>query len=107
VYLEIVRDVVLGAVRILAAADGRRLQDVLAQIRSHIDRTAEEHWSDEPEIDYDDPMCRLGYLYRHAAANATLFEQALRRSDELRKIMHDAGHDAVDICSVGGGPGVY
>src|SRR5690606_25196920 len=68
-------------------------------------KTATEHRRDEPAIDYDDALCRLGYLYRHAPANATLFEQVLLGSGELRGKIRDAAHNVLRIFAIGGGPG--
>ncbi len=104
-YIELVRDVVSGATEAYAAASGQTVPEVLAQIREHIDRTAHEHRRDEPDIDYEDPLCRLGYLYRHATANATLFEQVLIGSGELRQKIRGAGGGRLHVCSAGGGPG--
>ena len=104
-YIELVRRVLEEAVKTYAAGKGLAVPDVLAQIREHIDKTAREHRRDEPNIDYDDPLCRLGYLYRHAPANATIFEQVLQGSDELRDKIRRAHKGVLHVCSVGGGPG--
>lgn len=104
-YIELVRRVVEEAIKSYAHGNGQTIPDVLAEIREHIDKTAREHRRDEPDIDYDDPLCRLGYLYRHAPANATLFEQVLQGSDELRDKLRDADKGVLHVCSVGGGPG--
>jgi hypothetical protein len=104
-YIELVRQVLEQAVETYAARTGKTVPEVLAQIREHIDKTAREHWKDEPKINYDDPLCRLGYLYRHATANATLFEQVLLGSGEVRQKIREADKGTLRLCSVGGGPG--
>src|SRR5258707_11394015 len=81
------------------------ISEVLAKIRAHIDCTAKEHQKDEPEIQYEDALCRLGYLYRHATANATLFELVLGESGELRAAVRQSVEQRINICTVGGGPG--
>lgn len=81
------------------------VSEVLTAIRTHIDATAKEHQKDEPDIKYEDPLCRLGYLYRHATANATLFELVLRESGELRSVIRQSTDQRLNMCAVGGGPG--
>ena len=51
------------------------------------------------------PRCRLGYLYRHAPANATLFEQVLLGSGELGQGLRDADRRILHVCAIDGGPG--
>lgn len=104
-YIELVRQVLEEAVETFAASAGQTVPEVLRKIRENIDHTAEEHRNDEPEIDYEDPLCRLGYLYRHAIANATLFEQVLQGSGELQQKIRDADQGVLRVCAVGGGPG--
>jgi hypothetical protein len=78
-YFELIRDVLVTAVKQHARRSGRTEDDILRQIREHIDATQREHYSaGDPDIDYVDPLCRLGYVYRHASANAFLFEYVLR-----------------------------
>lgn len=77
-YVDLIRRVLEQAVDAYAKATGMAVSEVLASIRTHIDNTAKEHQKDEPDIKYEEALCRLGYLYRHATANATLFELVLR-----------------------------
>jgi hypothetical protein len=68
-YIQIVKAVLDEVVEFYATDLDLSVGEILAQIRAHIDNTAKEHRQDEPEIEYGDPLCRLGYLYRHATAN--------------------------------------
>lgn len=104
-YIDLIRRVLEQAVDSYATASGMTVSDVLTAIRKHIDATANEHQKDEPDIKYKDPLCRLGYLYRHATANATLFELVLRESGELRSIIRQSTDKRLNMCAVGGGPG--
>ena len=104
-YLEIIKSVLDSAVQIYAQDSGTAAADVLKKIRGHIDKTTDEYWKDSPEIQYEDPLCRLGYLYRHGAANATLFERVLKGSRELQTKLRHSEQGSLSICSVGGGPG--
>lgn len=104
-YIEMVRRIVEDAAASFAVQTQKTVPDVLEEIREHIDRTAREHRTSEPDIDYKDPLCRLGYLYRHATANATLFERVLRDCGELQQKVRQSDGGKLHIASIGGGPG--
>jgi hypothetical protein len=74
-------------------------------IRDHIDRTAIGHRNPNPNIAYQDPLCRLGYLFKHAGANACLFERTVEKSDALKAVIGSSDKTTLSICTVGGGPG--
>ena len=104
-YIELVRRIIDDAVGLHAKVSEQETGEVLAQIRSHIENTSREYRRDEPDIRYEDPLCRLGYLYVNAPVNATLFEKVLIESDDLRRKIQGAGRGILNICSMGGGPG--
>jgi hypothetical protein len=104
-YIDLIRRVLEEAIETYAAATGKSVSEVLTEIREHIDATAKEHEEDEPDIQYQKPLCRLGYLYRHAPANATLFELILRNSGELRTVIRHSASKRLNISAIGGGPG--
>ena len=104
-YVELVRRVIEEAIQLHVATSQKPLDEVLQEISAHIEVTSREHQSDEPDIHYDDPLCRLGYLYMHAAANATLFERVILGSHDLRLKISNASQGVLNICSMGGGPG--
>ena len=104
-YIELVRDVILQSIERHVKHSGLARDQVLQQIREHILNTSDEYWNDVPTIAYDQPLCRLGYLYMNAPANATLFERVLLRSADVRAKLSSADQDALNICSLGGGPG--
>ena len=104
-YIEMVRDIIVNAVGLHAKNSGKPVENVLAEIAAHIENTSREHRKDEPAIQYGDPLCRLGYLYMHAAANATLFEKVIWQSPAVMSKLRAARAEAFTICSLGGGPG--
>lgn len=105
-YFEIVKQVVEQGIADYAAAYSIGRDEVLTKIRSHIDHTHEQHYELNPEISYDDPLCRLGYLYRHAGINATLFERVLIEDQVLQTTVSNAvAAGRLSVCSLGGGPG--
>jgi Putative SAM-dependent methyltransferase len=104
-YIDIVRAVLEEAVKLHASDSGLTGPEILGKISQHLYETSKQHRKAEPDIRYDDPLCRLGYLYRHATANATLFEWVLSRSKYLKTKLLEAKGGTLQICSVGGGPG--
>ena len=105
VYIELVRDILLGHVEKYASDNNRTEVEVLTQIREQMDSTSSEYWSEQPSIEYENPLCRLGYLYRHVTANATLFEHVLDIADEVSSEIRAAAGDVLNVCALGGGPG--
>ncbi len=104
-YFKIVKLVLDDAIEHYAKSSGLSVDDVLGTISRHIQKTSDEYRNTEPEIDYQNPLCRLGYFYRHVPANATLFEWVLQRSSRLQKKLEKAKQESLHICSIGGGPG--
>ena len=93
VYFEIVKQVVEQGIADYAAAYSIGRDEVLTKMKSHIDHTQKQHYQlnpVNPDINYDDPLCRLGYLYRHAGINATLFERVLKEDQALQTTITDA-----------------
>ena len=60
-YIELVRRVIEEAVELHAANSQKPIEEVLKTINDHIEATSREYWSAEPDIHYDDSLCRLGY----------------------------------------------
>ena len=104
-FVDLVRRVLEEAVDTYAKNHSLTVSDVLTRIREHINKTASEHRKDDPHIHYEDALCRLGYLYRHATVNATLFELVIRDSGELRSAIRTSFDKKLDVCVLGGGPG--
>ncbi len=104
-YIDLIRRILEEAIETYAASSGMSVHEVRTTIREHIDNTAKEHEEDEPDIQYQNPLCRLGYLYRHATANATLFELVINNSGELLQLVRRSTDRRLSICAVGGGPG--
>ena len=104
-YIEIIRDVIEEALERHKLNTGQTVDDLLRGVNDHIEANSRAHRTVAPVIQYDDPLCRLAYLYMHAAANATLFEWVIPRSRDLETVISDASREVLNICSIGGGPG--
>ena len=70
--------------------------------------SAEYRTGRKPQNPYDDPLCRLAYFYCYLAANATLCEIAIKRSDDLSELiprrLEEKGE--LKVWAFGGGPGM-
>ena len=108
VYFDIIREILNRSIEAYMLDNNQSRSEVLVEIRKQIDSTQVQHYKkhDDPEIDYSNPLCRLGYLYRHAGVNATFFERILIDDQKLQSaVTHAIGRGDLNICSLGGGPG--
>ena len=104
-YIEIIRKVVDSAIITYADSNQTTVPSIHKQIKKHIDRTTSEYRNNTPDINYEDPLCRLGYLYRHGPANANLFNTVLSESDSLTETIRHSCRRTLNVCAAGGGPG--
>ena len=106
-YIRVIRQIIDNAVGEYAADFQMAREAVLREIRSHINATSDAYFKQgqDPDITYTDPLCRLGYLYRHGPAQATLFERVVGQSPDLQGVLQAHHDDVLSICSIGGGPG--
>jgi hypothetical protein len=105
-YFKIVREVLDEAIPRYAAARGTTTDAVDAEIATHIETTAHEHNNNpDPNIDYENYLCRLGYVFVHAGANGTLVERTFREFDRLRSLVTARAGGELSVCTIGGGPG--
>lgn len=104
-YFKAVKRILDRAIGDYSNDNGLSVPTVHAAIANHIVATSAEHYNPAPNINYDNPLCRLGYLYVHAGANATLFERTLRGSDTLDAVLKARTGGELAVCTVGGGPG--
>lgn len=104
-YFETIKNVLDKSIQSLSHRTGKPLSEIDAEISAHIERTSNEHRQPDPNINYNDPLCRLGYLFTHVGANAALFEQSIRRCDALSRFIVGCSNNSMALCTVGGGPG--
>lgn len=104
-YMALVRKLVELSVEKYAEQNDLTKGQVLEKVREHIDATSLQHFQAKPDINYKNTLCRVGYLYRHGPAQATLFERTLRASALLQAKVRKAYGDDLHVVAVGGGPG--
>lgn len=99
-YFEIVKTVLDESIDFHGTENKIPLEQIYQEISQHIATTSGEHRNPDPNINYSDALCRLGYLFSHVGANACLFERTLQNSKLLLSL-----EKKVTVCAVGGGPG--
>ena len=104
-YFEIVKQVLDETTSRYEKAEGISHEDLCKKMGERLAAMSNEHHKDRPQIPYDDPVCRLAYLYMHAAANATAFERALGLLDSAQEVLKARAGKTLRVCLLGGGPG--
>ena len=107
-YFDIVREVIDTNITRIAASKGLTPAQVYLQVVQHIRQNSAEWTSNKkPVIPYNNPLCRIAYLYSNVPANANLFEHVLRYDPELAKYITLvlASKGSLGLCAFGGGPG--
>ncbi len=104
-YFRLVRDVINEAVGRLVKTNQQPKQTIYEGIKRQIPATSQQYRRADPQINYEDPLCRLGYLYMNVPVNATIFEKVILNSSELRRSIDGTRGDSLNICALGGGPG--
>jgi hypothetical protein len=104
-YFTIVKQVLDESLPAYAEEHGIAKKEVYAKIQEHLAEMSKQHREDDPTIPYDDPLCRLAYVFKHVGANATLFERAVKESEHVRNVLKARVGATLKVCAVGGGPG--
>jgi hypothetical protein len=104
-YYEAVKKILDQAIASYSQREGIPTEVIDARIAEHIKETSEEHHNPDPNINYRLPLCRLGYLFSHAGANACLFERTIRDSSALSDRIEEKTNQPLYMCTIGGGPG--
>jgi hypothetical protein len=81
--------------------------DAVSQARQYLIENSAAYYSDTPDLRYDEPLCRIVYLYAYVGAHANLVDNAFYKYQELHNlVMNRLQNDGtLHVCSLGGGPG--
>ena len=104
-YFETIKKILDRSIASYGCREKMPTAQIDKEIARHIRETRPKYWKPNPDINYDNPLCRLGYIYTYAGANATLFEKTISRSEQLQALLRERIAGNVNICAVGGGPG--
>lgn len=104
---RMVKDVLIESLKYWNETRGLSSKLIKNKMVNYLDHmTTEWKSGDRPAINYEKPLCRLAYVYRHVAANANLFETVLGTSAKLRNLVEDKlAEGDFRVAAFGGGPG--
>lgn len=92
---------------VICDAYGISEAEAFAKVQGFIVDNSERWRQADPNINYEDPFCRMAYLYMNVAVHASLVEQALRHYPEIRQSVEEtvSRGSEIQIGVLGGGPG--
>lgn len=107
-FFKILGPVIEKEIGIITRQRGISIDNTYDLIRAEAIRNQREWYSNRvPNLNYEDPICRLAYLYIVAAANAGTFKHVLEKHAGLHKYILKKATDngEIKICAFGAGPG--
>lgn len=107
-YFGVVRELLDRAIPLLCQSRQITRDSALQNIASFLPRMRNEWFSGEPPvIPYEDPFCRVAYLYEHVPANASICEHTFRSDLGLCHFIQARIQKSgvLRVCALGGGPG--
>ncbi len=86
---------------------GLNRSDAFSRVEAFVKANSENWRLDEPNIKYEEPLCRMAYLYMNVAVHAHLVETALTQFDQLGQTIREkiSKGEELRVCALGGGPG--
>lgn len=105
-YFQTIREVLEKSAGAICAREGISLKELKTRLVENLEAMSEAWFSgDKPHVGYENPVCRLAYLYCHVPVNANLFEAVLSGDAELQefvlKRIKKTGE--LHVCAFGGG----
>ncbi len=81
--------------------------DAVERARHYLADNTMQYYSDNTRLQYNDPLCRIAYLYAYVGAHANLTDNAFYKFPDLRQFVINQIHSSgeLHVCSFGGGPG--
>ena len=104
-YCSIVGNLIEESVATYASLTQQEKPHIISEIDSHVRSTSAAYWDITPDIPYNNPLCRLAYLFMYVPINATIFEKVIADSAELQQTLVQASGGVFRVCAMGGGPG--
>jgi hypothetical protein len=82
-------------------------EQAFTKTQKFIEQNSERWRLADPQINYEDPFCRMAYLYMNVAIHAALVETALSSYPAIQKLIKSKANGGSDLhlCALGGGPG--
>ena len=107
-HFQILGDVIELNVEIIARQRGVSLAEAYNEVIQHlVNNSAQWRSGEQPLIPYQNPLCRIAYLYGTTPANANLIEHVFEEDTDLANYVEVLQNERgqVSVCAFGGGPG--
>lgn len=107
-HFQILGNVIESHVETIARQRGVCLAEAYDEVIQHLKNNSAQWRSGEPPlIPYQNPLCRIAYLYGTAPVNANLIEHVFEEDTELAHYVEVLQNEKgqVSVCAFGGGPG--
>lgn len=107
-YFEIMKEVIRENMQSITQQRNLSGQETYEVVVKYLHDNSNQWTSGrQPVICYDDPLCRIAYLYGIVSANANLAESIFNEDREVSQYFDDLVNSkgCIKICAFGGGPG--
>jgi hypothetical protein len=107
-YFRIIGEVIAASIDSIAQSRHISYESAHKEVLKYlVSNSAQWNSGRQPIIKYEDPLCRIAYLYGIVSVNANLIEYILRKDQELSEFIDQTHADKgqINICAFGGGPG--
>jgi hypothetical protein len=105
--LKSLRSVLSQTRDVICDTYGTSEAEAFTKVQAFIEDNSERWRRADPDINYEDPFCRMAYVYMNVAVHASLVEQALAHYHQIRELIEEKARTGSDlqIGVLGGGPG--
>lgn len=107
-YFKIVGKVIERNLQVIMNNKGLDRETAIQKILSYCKEISIQYFSGHvPDIHYEDPLCRIAYLYKNVPANSAAMEYVCENSPNFEEFIKrkQIQTGRVNICALGGGPG--
>jgi len=93
---------------VICSSQGLSKEEAFTRTEEFIRDNSERWRLPNPQINYEDPFCRMAYLYMNVAVHAGLVEKGISQFGEkfepFLRLKAEMGEE-LHVCAIGGGPG--
>lgn len=81
--------------------------EAISKVKDYLKENSSAYYSDDPKLEYENPLCRIAYVYAYVAAHANLIDNAFYKFENLKDYIKNKidNNGTLKVCSLGGGPG--
>ena len=104
---RILDEVLTQATTSICRAFGINEDEAIHRTREYLGKNSAAYYADNSQLEYQDPLCRIAYLYSYVCAHANLVDNACCYLSNLQAFLRDKldREATLNVCSLGGGPG--